>query len=63
MGRPPSLLSEDGSRFLAQASPEPVAGALGSGLGVFAGGEQSAGVWGAGLVSGCPMNRELLTLH
>lgn len=49
MGKPPSLLSEDGSRFLSQASPELAAGALGSGLGGFAGGEQSAGVWGEGV--------------
>lgn len=61
MGKPPSL-SQDGGRVLAQASPEPAAGALGSGLGGFAGGEQSAGVWGEGLVYGCTVNRELLTL-
>lgn len=37
-----------------------VAGALGSGLGGFAGGLRSAGVWSEGLMYGCAVNGELL---
>lgn len=45
--------------FWLRPLPQPVASDLAPGLGVFAGGEQSAGVWSEGLVYGCAMNREL----